>query len=433
MRWLFCPALSVFMVPFLTVASAYARIGDFAGYSGLPTISIAARDSDERRRLYQPPGWEAHGMHLDVGVHETFLWDSNPQARSGSADGVAHLVTAIDAKVRAGPEAWQLTSGGELEYVQPMSSSMDPWLNAGVYTSLTGKAWDRSWLSGDLSVRRRHETPGDPALSRAAAEPVAVDRYKGETRLLIRRSRAFSMVGVAWQRDDYHDSILTDGRVFEQDDRDRHELRMQHRSGISPVDELDFFIGEDHRYSVNDVRQPYGLEFGFSEHRRFVGVGLDISERLLAEVTAGRARVTWLSPVFTPVERSVRSASFAFAPGPLTTVSGRYEHKVREGAFYGWAGALSKEATLGVRHELLRNLEVGLRVSRETSDWQAASWVAGIGRRRDVLKSVEAEVRFAFGPHWYLSLDARQDDHASSMPEFGYRRARLSTRIGVQL
>lgn len=435
MRRVLLRAFFLFVMPLLVLVPAHAGIGDLKTHSGLPAITTAAKEADERRRLYQPPGWEGHGMRLDLGMHEAVLWDSNPQSRSSSqADGIASLVTSVDVRVRAGPDVWQLTTGGELEYVQPVSSSFGACYNAGAYTSLTGRAWDRSWMTGELSARRRYEMPGDPSRPRAAAEPVAVDIYRAEARALIRHVRAFSMVGGSVQRDDYHDGTMFDGSLLEQDDRDRYDMRTSYRAGFSPIDQLDLFVGEDRHYSINDMRQPYGMEFGFGEARRFIGIGMDINERLIAEITTGRASVHWLSPIFPSVNRSVRSASFVFAPTPLTTVSGLYEHMVREGAVYGWAGALSKEARFGISHEMLRNLEIGLRVSRQTSDWQAAPWLSWFGReRRDVLQSIEAEARFAFGPHWYLSLNVRDDDQASSLPEYSYQRLRLSTRVGVRL
>ena len=70
-----------FAVLFWGGMDVHASLIDLPTQSGFPTVSVAAREADERRRVYQPKGFEKNGVRFDAGLEER-VDGTNPGAWS---------------------------------------------------------------------------------------------------------------------------------------------------------------------------------------------------------------------------------------------------------------------------------------------------------------------------------------------------------------
>lgn len=415
-------------------AFAQESLTDLSTQSGFPKVSVAVREADERRRLYQPKGFEKSGIRLDAGFEERIVWDDNPLAQSSRGRARLRAVSSAEGHLVFGPRDWRLGAEGRVRDIRGVPEDNDSHVDGGLVLSLEGEAWRSARLSARFSARRSYETPGDPLTSGTTVCPIPVETYRAAAKKLTRRALWFMALGGQAQKEDYHAGCFADGRPFPQDDRDRLELQSFLRLGASPTSQLDIFWGASRRISLHHHVQPYSTQLGFKEDRRLIGVAFDMNDRLIGEVSHGRSRVHWFSPLIHPVEIPVTEVSASWSVTPLTTVAGLYEQSVKEGSQLGYAGALFRHVSIGAHHELLRNVELGVKVSHDRWVWQPTFLQEDIEQnRQDDKTTLELSTKFSLGPHVYLGVDARREWAQSSESYNTHNRTRVSARIGVRL
>ena len=180
--------------------------------------------------------------------------------------------------------------------------------------------------------------------------------------------------------------------------------------------------------------QPYSIQLGFKEDRHFIGVTFDVNDRLVGEISHGRAQIYWFSPLIRPINIPVTDVSASWSLTPLTTVSSSYKQSVTEGSQLSYVGALSRSLSVGAHHEVLRNLELGIKVSRGRSMWYPTLLQDDLERiREDKKTTLEVSSKLALGSHVYVGLDARREWARSSEAYNTYNRTRVSARLGVRL
>ncbi len=213
------------------------------------------------------------------------------------------------------------------------------------------------------------------------------------------------------------------GVVLSQDQRDREVVTGagQVEYALSPDTAL-FVLGE---YSQTDYKRSLGpipLNRGSQEVRALAGVSLDISSLIRGSVAAGYTRRNYKSPAFRDLSGLSVEGRIDYFPTRLTTVAFTARRVIEDSTIGNSGGFYNTGFSMGVDHELLRNLL--LRVDAEYSFER----YLGISGRAHVFQT-SGGARYLFSRRMSVDFDLRHGDRSTNMsglgPDFGETRATL--------
>lgn len=394
-----------------------------------PEVLVALRETDERRRAYDPQGAWLGATRLDLTAEASLSHDDNVYAEPSGGRAALVGEAGVEAALRAGNEAYRLIGTARAATLHHAGeAALDHQVGA-VEVAFAMDGWNRSRLRLETGLARRHERPGDPDLPGAAAATVPLDLWRAEGDLLVRRGLWLAGAEGALRRLNYYDTARRGGGTLDQDDRDRWESDLALRAGLAPTPMLDLYAAVEESYRLYD-RPSSVLQLQKDSHAQTLWLGgrLERSERLALEAAVGRTRRDHASPWFDPVSRPVWRLAATFAPTPLTTLSGGAWRRLEETAATAYAAVVATGWQVEARHELLRNVHLRALWSQERRDH--------LGPAPDRL---DRRTRWALGAdwrldhHWGLGLEAGQERRDSTADVFDMRRRRLTLRLAAHL
>lgn len=179
-----------------------------------------------------------------------------------------------------------------------------------------------------------------------ASASLGAERAKGRLRVSAR---------AAILRYDYRDGLSDLGAVIEQDNRDRTITRLTGRTdyALSPGTALFVQVSSDDRDYRRVVGGPSRTSSGYET---LAGVNFELGALIRGEVAAGYIRQNIEDAAYGDLDDFGGRAKLSWFPTQLTTVTAAAARTVEDTGVIGSAGALRTDLSLGVDHELLRNL-----------------------------------------------------------------------------
>lgn len=210
-----------------------------------------------------------------------------------------------------------------------------------------------------------------PSAPRNAVEPTALDTAQA----YISGSRAAGYVKLSgradWRALDYEDGRTGLGTVIEQDNRDRSVASLSGRIDVAVSPDSAFFFqatGNERSYDVASTtlvpnRDSSGAEFLF-------GANFELSAVVRGEIAAGYIQQSFDESAFDDVEGFGARAQLEWFPSELTTVNVAAGRTVEDTPVAGVGAYVANTASLGIDHELLRNVILNARVTWGRDDYE---------------------------------------------------------------
>lgn len=210
-----------------------------------------------------------------------------------------------------------------------------------------------------------------PSAPRNAAAPTELDSV--QTYLSASRSSGHvKLTGRAdWRAFDYADGRDGLGAEIDQDNRDRNVASLSGRAdfAISP-DTAVFFqaTGNTRTYDAASTaaapnRDSSGSEFLF-------GANFELSAVMRGEIAAGYLQQGFDEAAFDDVEGLGARARLEWFPSELTTVNLAAGRTVEDAPISGVGAFVSSSASIGLDHELLRNLILNARLTWSRDEYE---------------------------------------------------------------
>ncbi|WP_295172977.1 outer membrane beta-barrel protein, partial [uncultured Brevundimonas sp.] len=271
-----------------------------------------------------------------------------------------------------------------------------------------------------------HEARTAAGAGPAARRPIAFDLSSASLAATHMRGRVRLSAKAAVLRYDYRDGLNDVGAVIEQDDRDRTVARLTGRAdyALSPATALFFQVARDDR----DYRAVTGSpERSSSSHEVRAGVDFELGALVRGEVAAGYIRQDFQDPAYGDLDGFSGRARLSWFPTQLTTLTATAARSVEDTGVIGSAGALRTDLSIGVDHELLRNLILTAETAWSEDDYNGLD-------RTDTRFAAGFNAVYRLNRHYGLTAGLAYLDQSSSGAAVGpgYRSTRLSVAVVSQ-
>ncbi|WGM31821.1 hypothetical protein KKHFBJBL_02070 [Brevundimonas sp. NIBR11] len=203
--------------------------------------------------------------------------------------------------------------------------------------------------------------PDSPA---NAIEPTALHTAQA----YISGSRAAGYVKLSgradWRTFDYQDGRTGAGAVIEQDTRDRNVLSVSGRVDFAISPDTAFFAqatGNGRSYDIASTTTVKNRDSTGAEY--LIGANFEVSAGMRGEVAVGYISQDFDEAVYQDTDGFAARAQLEWFPTELTTVTVAGGRSIEDSATPGVGGLLSSNLSIGLDHELLRNVILNGRVS----------------------------------------------------------------------
>lgn len=210
-----------------------------------------------------------------------------------------------------------------------------------------------------------------PSAARNAVEPTGLD----VTQAYVSASRAAGYVKLSGRADyrafDYENGRTGAGAVINQDVRDRDVVSVSGRVDVAISPDTAFFFqatGNQRQYDVASTVLAPNRDSSGSEY--LFGTSFEAGALLRGEVAVGYIEQSFDEAAFKDVSGFGARAQLEWFPSELTTVTVAAGRTVEDTPESGAGGFIANSASIGVDHELLRNIILNARVSLGRDDYE---------------------------------------------------------------
>jgi hypothetical protein len=220
------------------------------------------------------------------------------------------------------------------------------------------------------------DNPGSPNVQAGLAKYPVYATFGGTFGVDQNFNRLQLSAGATIDRTVYQNSLLTDGTVTSNDDRNYNQFGGLGRvsydlmPGLKPFGEI---VGNSRSHDLLVDRNGYQRNSNGGSVR--AGTSFEFSRLLTGEVAVGWAARTYEDPRLLPLQGLLTSASLVWTATPLTTVKFIATTSIDETTVAGVSGVLTHLYTAEVDHDFRR-------------------WLTGIGRFTWGTQKYEGDLRF---------------------------------------
>jgi hypothetical protein len=198
----------------------------------------------------------------------------------------------------------------------------------------------------------------------------------------------------------YHDGILPDGSIYEQDTSDSDSYRVGVRAAYAASPSVGFFVravGDWRNFKLGTAQTPKRDSRGY---QLLAGVEFEPAALIRGSIGVGYVSQHFLNRFYTDLSGPAINAKVEYFPTQLTTITLRADRQVLDSGIPGSGGYLSTEASLGVDHELMRSLILSASAGYQHNKFN------NLDRRDD---RITATARATWRLNRMMALEARYD------------------------
>jgi hypothetical protein len=279
-------------------------------------------------------------------------------------------------------------------------------------------------LMAQLRLRVATDNPGSPNIQAGLAKYPIYSTVGGTFGVDQNINRLQLSAGGTLDRTVYQNSVLTDGEVTSNDDRNFNQYGGVGRvsydllPGIKPFGEIE----GDSR--VHDVRfDRAGFQRDSSGGYVRAGTSFEFSRLLTGELSLGYAARNYVDPRLNPLQGLLVASSLTWTATPLTTAKYYSTTSIDETTVPGVSGVLTHTYTFEIDHDFRRWLTAIGRFTYGTYDYQ------GDGRF-DRTTSIEGDLVYKITRSLWLKGTLSRNILASNIP--GNSTASTVVMLGVR-
>ncbi|NSX33909.1 outer membrane beta-barrel protein [Brevundimonas vesicularis] len=386
--------------------------------------AVAVRDRPQP--AYDPLGFRAGGFTAFPRLRSGVVYDDNVFAAEADRQSATTLRVTPEVVVRSNWSRHALETRVRAEIDRNLdfdSENTTDWSLGGAGRLDMVRGADIT-MAADYA--RDHEARTAAGAGPAARRPIAFDLASASLAATRTRGRLRLSANAAVLRYDYRDGLNDAGAVIEQDDRDRTVARLTGRTdyALSPATALFFQVARDDR----DYRKVAGSpERSSSGHEVRAGVDFELGALVRGEVAAGYIRQQFRNTTYGDLDGFGGRARLSWFPTQLTTLTATAGRSVEDTGVIGSAGALRTEVSIGVDHELLRNLILTAETAWSEDDYNGLD-------RTDTRLAASFSAIYRLDRRYGLTTGLTYLDQSSSGGAAGptYRSTRLSIAVVSQ-
>jgi hypothetical protein len=335
------------------------------GTPPLRPLPIAAGDP------YAPLGLQAGSFLMFPSVEFSTGYDSNPQRVSGGA-GSPYFVVAPELRLQSDWSRHSLTadiSGTYTDYTGALLPSLNrPYLNGTIDGRIDVRRDTHILLENRFLVST--DNPGSPNLPAGLAKLPIYTTVGGTLGVEQDFNRLQITAKGTFDRSTYQNSVLTDGEVSSNADRNFDQyggiLRLGYEfdPGFKPFVEVD----EDERIH-DDQFDRNGVQRDSTGTSVKAGADIDLFGSLRGEIAAGFLDRVYKDPTLPDISGVIADGSLIWQATALTTAKLTAASSVNESIVPGTSGEFSRDFSLQVDHAFLTWLVGTLQLGYGQDDY----------------------------------------------------------------
>ena len=386
--------------------------------------AVAVRDRPQP--AYDPLGIRAGGFTVFPRLQSGIVHDGNVFAAEDDPQPATTLRLTPEVVVRSNGSRHALETRARAEIDRNLdfdSENTTDWSLGGAGRLDVARGVDIT-LAADYA--RDHEARTAAGAGPAARRPIIFDLASTSLAATRTRGRLRLSADAAVLRHDYRDGLNDAGAVIEQDNRDRTAARLTGRAdyALSPATALFFQVALDDRNYRKVAGSPERSSAG---HEALAGMDFELGALIRGEVAAGYIRQDFQDAAYGDLDGVGGRARLSWFPTRLTTLTATAARSVEDTGVIGSAGALRTDVSIGVDHELLRNLILTAETAWSEDDYNGLD-------RTDTRFAASFSAIYRLTRRYGLTAGMAYLDQSSSGAAAGpsYRSSRLSVAVVSQ-
>lgn len=282
-----------------------------------------------------------------------------------------------------------------------------------------------SYLSGRASYGEMHESRSSPN-DASGIEPTTYASTRAEAGYRHTVNRTYGEVGGQYEKLNYDDARAAGGAVIDNDFRDRDEYRVIAESGYEFMPNYTAFVRGV--YNEREYDRRAAVNRNSNGYEATAGVTTELTGKVRASAYAGYLEQDYESNTLPNISSVSFGGDMLWNVTGLTSLKAGLSRSVEETVFSDYSGYLATAFTLGVEHELMRNVLVNARSGYELNEYEATGTVP---EREDDLVTAGAGARYLFrrGVTLNLDYDYSQRDSSLASEDFDVNQVVLSTAL----
>jgi hypothetical protein len=338
--------------------------GAFAGAHGAPPVELGPiRKLPPKRKAHSEPD----DPYLPLGVHAGAFtlfpaieliggYDTNP-ARSPGGPGATLYTVAPELQVQSNWSRHEFKADLRGSYTG-YSPDQTPTLSR---PNFNGKMDGRIDVTRDTRVDLgtrllvATDNPGSPNLQAGLAKLPVFATFGGTAGVTHQFNRLELGVKGDIERTAYQDSMLTDGTIDSNQDRNYNQYTGTFRGAYETLPGVKPFVEVAADSRVHDLAADVNeFERDSTGLTGKIGTTLNLARTLTGEIAVGYTQRKYQDPRFDTLSALIGNASLIWTATPLTTVKLSASSVINESTVPGVSGTLSRDVGLQIDHSLRR-------------------------------------------------------------------------------
>ena len=409
------------------VATERQSLEDNMGAAQRTNIRASAVEAGLRPTIeddpYEPIGFRIGTFNLTTTIEQTIGYTTN---RQNASQGDSGLVSQSEAnfQLRSNWSRHSLEIVGNSRYDTNFDSQIEPSPSAQIEARLRLDLIDGYEVTLGAGYEYEQEEASSVNLTQATIGEPGIHSYGAFAQVERSGHRLGFILRGGIERETYESAQLAGGGTFSQADREFTSYVLQTRLSYNNDLALSPFIQANYTSNIYDLRlDRNGEQRDSTSYELRGGFVVNLSEKLVGEISAGYINQTFAEPGLTALSGLVIDSNINWSPQRDTNIELTLASELASSTNSGDSGAITYEGGISYTRRIRDNLELNARIGIEHTNYE------GLGQI-DTTYSAQLGIE-----HWInrtLSLTGRltYETLDSSDPDSSYDDA--SVLVGIK-